>query len=62
MFKMITSAKDRVVIQTPYFIPDDTILDAIKTASVSGVDVSIMIPKILTIHLYCGHHYLILAR
>lgn len=45
MFKMITSAKDRVVIQTPYFIPDDTILDAIKTASVSGVDVSIMIPK-----------------
>lgn len=43
--KLITSAKKRVWIQTPYFIPDDTILDALKIAKQSGVDVKIMIPN-----------------
>ena len=33
-----------VYIQTPYFIPDDSILDALKIAAKSGVDVRIMIP------------------
>lgn len=43
--KLITSAKKRIWIQTPYFIPDDTILDALKIAKQSGVDVKIMIPN-----------------
>jgi len=43
--KLITSAKERIWIQTPYFIPDDTILDALKIAKESGVDVRIMIPN-----------------
>lgn len=42
--KMITSATKRIYIQTPYFIPDDTILESLKMAAQSGVDVSIMIP------------------
>lgn len=41
---LIHSAKDHVYIQTPYFIPDDSILDALKIASRAGVDVRIMIP------------------
>lgn len=43
--KLMTSAKKRIWIQTPYFIPDDTILDALKIAKESGVDVRIMIPN-----------------
>ena len=35
---------NHVYIQTPYFIPDASILDALKIASRSGVDVRIMIP------------------
>lgn len=41
---LIHSARNHVYIQTPYFIPDASILDALKIASKSGVDVRIMIP------------------
>ncbi len=43
--KMINSAKHSVTIQTPYFIPDESLMDAIRIASLSGVDVRIMIPS-----------------
>ncbi|WP_079474977.1 cardiolipin synthase [Marinococcus halophilus] len=43
--KMINSAKHSVYIQTPYFIPDESLMDAIRIASLSGVDVRIMIPS-----------------
>lgn len=43
--KMIHSAKKNVYIQTPYFIPDESILEALKIASLSGVDVRIMLPS-----------------
>lgn len=43
--KMITSAKRRIWIQTPYFVPDAPILEALKMACNSGVDVRIMIPR-----------------
>lgn len=43
--KMIYSAKESIYIQTPYFIPDDSLLDAIKIATLSGVDVRIMFPN-----------------
>ena len=42
--KMITSAKKSICIQTPYFIPDDSIFESLKMAAMSGVDVRIMIP------------------
>ncbi|OUM88269.1 MAG: cardiolipin synthase [Caldibacillus debilis] len=43
--KMISSAKKSVFIQTPYFIPDSSILDVLRIASLSGVDVRVMIPN-----------------
>lgn len=43
--KMISSAKQAVWIQTPYFIPDASLLDALRIASLSGIDVRIMIPN-----------------
>lgn len=43
--KMITSAKKSIHIQSPYFIPDQSFLDAIKIAALGGVDVNIMIPN-----------------
>jgi len=45
-FKIITSASKYVYIETPYFIPDESILQAIKIASLSGIDVKIVIPGI----------------
>lgn len=45
IFRMITNAKERIYIQTPYFVPDHAIMDALVTAIVSGVQVHIMIPK-----------------
>jgi len=43
-FRLISGAKNRIFIQTPYFIPDDTILDALLLAARSGVEVNLMIP------------------
>ena len=43
--KMITDARDRLYIQSPYFIPDDSMLEALRLAGLSGVDVRIMIPN-----------------
>ncbi|NLI91721.1 MAG: cardiolipin synthase [Peptococcaceae bacterium] len=42
--KMINSAKTSIFIQTPYFIPDESIQEALKIAALSGVDVRIIIP------------------
>lgn len=41
----IASAKNRVYIQTPYFLPTDALLKALQGAALSGVDVRIMIPE-----------------
>jgi len=43
--KMISSAKKKLWIQTPYLVPDDSIIDALTTAAMSGVDVRIMTPS-----------------
>jgi cardiolipin synthase len=42
--QLIHSARDHIYIQTPYFIPDEAILSALKIAASSGVDVKLMIP------------------
>ncbi|MDR1965885.1 MAG: cardiolipin synthase [Synergistaceae bacterium] len=44
-FMMITEAQWRIWITTPYLIPGDEILEALKIASLSGVDVRLLIPK-----------------
>ena len=45
LVQMIINAKEKVYIQTPYFIPDDVFFAALRIASKSGVDVRIMVPK-----------------
>ncbi|KRK48579.1 cardiolipin synthase [Secundilactobacillus kimchicus] len=42
--KMIQSAHKTLWIQSPYLIPDDSVLDALRISVMAGVDVRIMIP------------------
>lgn len=42
--RLIGKARDHIYIQTPYFIPDEAILSALKIAVRSGVEVRIMVP------------------
>lgn len=42
--RLIHMARENIYIQTPYFIPDDDIRDALEIAAKSGIDVRIMIP------------------
>lgn len=42
--RLINAAQDHIWIQTPYLIPDDSVMDALKVAAHSGIDVRIMIP------------------
>lgn len=44
-FSAITSAKQNVYISSPYFMPNGSILMALKTSAMSGVDVRVLIPK-----------------
>lgn len=41
----ILSAKEKVYIVTPYFVPVETVLDAIKQSAIAGVDVRLMVPE-----------------
>ncbi len=41
----IASARKRIYIQTPYFLPTDALLKALQGAALSGIDVRIMIPE-----------------
>jgi cardiolipin synthase len=43
-FAIINNAKRHIYIATPYFTPNESILTAIKTASLGGVDVRLMLP------------------
>lgn len=42
--RLIHMARKNIYIQTPYFIPDEDIRDALEIAAKSGIDVRIMIP------------------
>lgn len=46
MAQSIAVARTEVLITSPYFIPDDTILNAIKVAGLRGVDIKILVPGI----------------
>jgi cardiolipin synthase len=43
--RLISIARKHVYLQTPYFIPDQSVLDALRIAALSGVDVRIMFPN-----------------
>ncbi|MGN0680646.1 MAG: cardiolipin synthase [Candidatus Fimisoma sp.] len=42
--RMITYAQKNVYVQTPYFVPDPSIIESLKMAAQSGIDVRVMIP------------------
>lgn len=44
-FSMIVSAKKAIWITTPYFIPDEDFLTALKVAALSGIDVRLLVPS-----------------
>ncbi|GGO06148.1 major cardiolipin synthase ClsA [Saccharibacillus kuerlensis] len=44
--KMMDEARETIMIQTPYFIPDESMMTALKMAILSGVEVHLMIPKV----------------
>jgi len=44
--RAIYLAKKRILLQTPYFIPDSVFFDALINASRSGVEVKLIIPKL----------------
>lgn len=41
----ISNAKKSIRIQTPYFIPSESVLQALQVAALSGVDIKIIIPS-----------------
>ncbi|MBP3407532.1 MAG: cardiolipin synthase [Bacteroidaceae bacterium] len=45
MAKALFSAKGYAYLQTPYFMPNESFLHALKSAALSGVDVRLMIPE-----------------
>lgn len=44
-FSMITSAREEILISTPYFIPNESILTALKTSAKGGVRVVLILPR-----------------
>ncbi|MBU2946012.1 cardiolipin synthase [Zobellia uliginosa] len=44
VFCAISSAKERIYITSPYFMPNDAILTALATAARSGIDVRVIVP------------------
>lgn len=58
-FAMITSAKRSIWIASPYLIPDEDILSALKIASLAGIDVRILVPNRpdKRIVFYASHSY-----
>ncbi len=41
-FLMIMSAEEKLYMQSPFFIPDESIMEALKAAALAGVDVKLM--------------------
>lgn len=46
LLQLINSAKSRLWIATPYFVPDNTIMKSLELAILRGVDVKLMIPQV----------------
>lgn len=43
--RAIADARKRIYLQTPYFLPTETLLKALQNAALTGVDVRIMLPR-----------------
>lgn len=46
LLNAIQSAKEQILITSPYFIPGESLMDALIIAAESGVDVQILVPKV----------------
>lgn len=59
VFAAVTTAKERVWMTTPYFVPDRAMLVALETAARRGVDVRILLPveSDSTLVLYAGRSF-----
>lgn len=44
LIKMVYAAKESIYLQSPYFVPDESLMTALRSAALSGVDVQIMLP------------------
>lgn len=44
LFCAMTAARDRIYLTSPYYMPNDAIFTALKTAARSGVDVRVILP------------------
>ncbi|MCP5070182.1 MAG: cardiolipin synthase [bacterium] len=44
LVKMIYAARQEIIITTPYFVPDDSMLRALRTAASQGVRVELIVP------------------
>lgn len=47
LLEMLYTARRRVFIQTPYFAPDDSLIEALRIAAQAGVDVRLMLPGMM---------------
>jgi len=58
-FLMITNAEKHIWMTTPFFIPDESMINALKNAALSGVDVKIIVPSVhdQRIPLYASRTY-----
>jgi cardiolipin synthase A/B len=45
LVELIHAARRRVVITTPYFVPDEPLVQALQTAALRGVDVALIAPE-----------------
>ena len=59
---LIHAANRRIVITMPYFIPDDALLQALQTAVLRGVDVTLVVPLQMDQMLVCLAPAVVLRR
>lgn len=53
LLSAILDAKHEVVMTTPYFVPDDALLQGLQTAAGRGVDVTLIVPERVDSKLVC---------
>jgi len=46
ILQAIHVARERIVLTTPYFVPDDSLVDALRAAAVRGVNIVLIVPKL----------------
>lgn len=51
LLTVVHNAQRRVIITTPYFVPDDSLLQALKSVAKRGLEVTLLIPRRIDSHL-----------